>query len=280
MMEIGVLGDPRAAQALVDYMATQGIRAQLQPVEDGTAIVVESPQYHRGREEYERFLAEPYHRRYMAASWESGAVPQRGEGARFDYGAPGLQFVQSLITQSGPLTLLLLLLCSGIWLFWNIGFAESIFGVMHFFPSWEQMSLSEGWRLFTPSLIHFSAMHVIFNLLWWWYLGGRIERERGAGTLLVLLLVAGTLPNLAQFALIGPNFGGLSGVVYALVGYCWITGRFDPQSPLALPPAYVGFLLLWLAMGFMGFMNMANYAHLGGLLVGMGQALLDSRTRR
>ncbi|GAA5192867.1 rhomboid family intramembrane serine protease GlpG [Ferrimonas gelatinilytica] len=279
MMEVGVLGDPRAAQALVDYLLSQGISAQSQATNDGVAILVEAPQFHRGREEYERFLKEPYHRRYMAASWESGQV-HSGRDAKFDYGTPGLSFFQSLVTQSGPLTLLLLLVCGGIWLFWNLGFAEAIYGATHFFASWEAMGDGQWWRFFTPSLIHFSAMHVVFNLLWWWYLGGRIERERGALTLLILLLVAGTLPNLAQFALQGPNFGGLSGVVYALVGYCWISGRFNPNSVLALPPAYVGFLLLWLALGFMGMMNMANYAHLGGLLVGMVQALLDHRSRR
>ncbi|SHI21110.1 rhomboid family intramembrane serine protease GlpG [Ferrimonas marina] len=278
MMEIGVLGDPRAGRALADYLIAQGIEAQLQSAEDGVAILVSSEHYHRGREEYERFLQDPYNRRYLAASWESGEVPRKGD-ARLDYGAPGLQFFQSIITQSGPLTLFILALCSAIWLFWNMGFAENLFNLLRFPTSWEAMSSGEVWRFFTPSLIHFSAMHVVFNLLWWWYLGGRIERDRGVGTLLILLLVAGTLPNLLQFALVGPNFGGLSGVVYALVGYCWIHGRLNPSSPLALPPAYVGFLLLWLVLGFMGFMNMANYAHLGGLLVGVGQALLDGRKR-
>ena len=40
MMEIGVLGDPRAAQALVDYMRAQGIQASTGPAEDGVSIQV------------------------------------------------------------------------------------------------------------------------------------------------------------------------------------------------------------------------------------------------
>ncbi|MBY5994068.1 rhomboid family intramembrane serine protease GlpG [Ferrimonas balearica] len=273
MMEIGVLGDPRAAQALVDYMKSKGITARFERAEDGVAVLVEAEHYHRGREEFERFVANPYHKRYMAASWQSGDAQ-----ARFQYGGGGSLW-RSFLAGAGPLTLSVLAVVAGIWVFWILGFNQLIFNWTHFFPTWEAMGQGQWWRIFTPSLIHFSAMHVIFNLLWWWYLGGRIERFQGSGTLLILLLVAGTLPNLAQFAFVGPNFGGLSGVVYALVGYCWIRGRLDPASPLALPPAYVGFLLLWLVMGFMGFMNMANAAHLGGLLVGMGQAALDSRRR-
>lgn len=29
----------------------------------------------------------------------------------------------------------------------------------------------EFWRYFTHALMHFSLMHILFNLLWWWYLG-------------------------------------------------------------------------------------------------------------
>lgn len=273
MMEVGVLGDPRAAQALVDYLKSQGVSAHLQRAEDGYAVMVNAEHYHRGREEFERFVADPYNKRYMAASWQSGDAR-----VRFQYAGAGSLW-RSFLSGAGPLTLSLLVLIALIWLFWNLGYDQWIFGWTHFYPSWEVMGDGQWWRFFTPSLIHFSAMHVIFNLLWWWYLGGRIERVRGTATLAILLLVAGTLPNLAQFAFSGPNFGGLSGVVYALVGYCWITGRLDPRSPLALPPAYVGFLLLWLVLGFTGFMNMANAAHLGGLLVGVAQALIDGRRR-
>ncbi|ADN74371.1 Rhomboid family protein [Ferrimonas balearica DSM 9799] len=271
MTEVGVLGDPRAAQALVDYLRSQGIEARLLAAEDGYAVMVEDAQHHRGREEFERFVADPHNKRYLAASWQSGDAK-----VQFQYGGGGSLW-RSFLSGAGPLTLSLLVVVSAIWVFWILGFDQLIFSWTHFFPSWDAMGEGQWWRLFTPSLIHFSAMHVIFNLLWWWYLGGRIERVRGTGTLLILLLVAGTLPNLAQFAFSGPNFGGLSGVVYALVGYCWISGRLDPRSPLALPPAYVGFLLLWLVMGFAGFMNMANAAHLGGLLVGMAQAVFDRR---
>lgn len=35
----------------------------------------------------------------------------------------------------------------------------------------------EFWRYFTHALMHFSLMHILFNLLWWWYLGGAVEKR-------------------------------------------------------------------------------------------------------
>jgi GlpG protein len=66
----------------------------------------------------------------------------------------------------------------------------------------------------------------------------------------------------------------MSGVVYGLFGYLWIRGRFDPTFGVALPRSTVIILLAWMALGFAGFMRMANIAHLGGLLVGMVWAAL------
>ena len=51
----------------------------------------------------------------------------------------------------------------------------------------------------------------MFNLLWWWYLGGQIEQRLGSGKLFILLIVGAALPNIAEFFASGPRFGGLSG---------------------------------------------------------------------
>jgi GlpG protein len=38
----------------------------------------------------------------------------------------------------------------------------------------------EWWRLLTPTLIHFGWLHVVFNCLWLWEFGQRIEHRLGA----------------------------------------------------------------------------------------------------
>jgi len=277
MLEIGHLPNARAAQALIDYLKGQGINCQLTPTEQGVVIsVMQETDYSTAKTEYEQFIQNPYDEKYLKASWDNGSA-----GTKFDYGAPGLQLFTQFISGAGPLTLAIIAICSVIFLGFNIGFANTLFEHLSFFGAVPDSGFEQFWRVFTPSLIHFSAMHIIFNLLWWWYLGGKIENRLGIRPLLILLLVAGTLPNIVQYYLAGPNFGGLSGVVYAVVGYTWIVGVKRPESGIGLPPAYIGFMLLWLVFGFtdMFGLSIANGAHIGGLLVGVIQGFIDSKKR-
>ena len=74
--------------------------------------------------------------------------------------------------------------------------------------------------------------------------------------------------------MVGPNFGGLSGVVYGLLGYGWIYRALNPKQPPLVSNAIIGFMLIWLILGFADMLpvGMANWAHLGGLLSGMAYA--------
>ncbi len=76
--------------------------------------------------------------------------------------------------------------------------------------------------------------------------------------------------NVAQLVVSGPNFGGLSGVVYALVGCVWWLGWLKPAWGLSLPKPIVGFLLVWLVVGYLDVLpvSMANTAHTVGLICG------------
>ncbi|MEA7515223.1 hypothetical protein ONK27_26390, partial [Salmonella enterica subsp. enterica serovar Virginia] len=42
---------------------------------------------------------------------------------------------------------------------------------------------------------------------------------------------------------------GLSGVVYALMGYVWLRGERDPQSGIYLQRGLIIFALLWIVAG-------------------------------
>jgi GlpG protein len=130
------------------------------------------------------------------------------------------------------------------------------------------------WRLFTPVLIHFGPFHLLFNAFWLNDLGGPTERYQGSWRFAGFLFWSAAISNLAQLYLgQNPNFGGLSGVIYALVGYLWARGRADPHSGIAIPNRMVGFFMVWLALGFSGLLTelvgqMANYCHLGGFAAG------------
>lgn len=275
MIEIGRLPNSRAAQAFVDYLKGENIDCQIEPLVQGVAIlVIHDKDVEQARQEFAHFIAHPYDNKYLQASWEHGDTQ-----TKLDYGAPSLQLFTQFITGAGPVTLIVFAVCVLIFATMNLGFANPIYETLSYFGAVSQSDLSQLWRVFTPSLLHFSAMHVIFNLLWWWYLGGRIETRIGTTPLLILLFMAGTLPNIIQYYVSGPNFGGLSGVVYAVVGYTWIMGIRKPAAGIGLPPAYMGFMMIWLALGFTDILgvSVANGAHIGGLFIGLTQGLFDSR---
>lgn len=140
---------------------------------------------------------------------------------------------------------------------------------------WPTLASGELWRLVTPIFMHFSVMHILFNLLWVWIVGSRMEPVQGSGTLIGLVLFSALSSNLAQYLVSGPMFGGMSGVVFALLGYSWLWDRQGGQPRLGLPPALMGMMLFWLALGFTGVLegvglgSIANTAHLVGLLAGL-----------
>ncbi|WP_413700403.1 rhomboid family intramembrane serine protease [Psychromonas sp. KJ10-10] len=121
----------------------------------------------------------------------------------------------------------------------------------------------------------------MFNLLWWWQLAGLVEKKQGKQRLLILFIFSAVASNLAQYFLVGPYFGGLSGVVYALVGYCWLLGKLKSNSNIYLADSYFMFLIFWLVLGFIDLlpMNVANYAHLAGLLAGLMLAFLTNKLK-
>ncbi|MBU3070539.1 rhomboid family intramembrane serine protease [Aestuariicella sp. G3-2] len=132
------------------------------------------------------------------------------------------------------------------------------------------------WRLITPIFLHFGLFHILFNAMWIWEFGRRIEIGLGSFALTALILLIGIASNLTQYLWGGPSlFGGLSGVLYGLMGFLWIYNRFKPHPVFTLQPGIVGFMLVWVVLGMTGavdfFMDgsIANAAHVGGLISGM-----------
>ncbi len=140
------------------------------------------------------------------------------------------------------------------------------------------------WRLLTPDFLHFSWTHIIFNSVMLWFLGSQIEWFDGRGRLLTLFLVTSIFSNGLQYLVSGPLFGGLSGVVYGILGYCWLSQRKLPR--FQFPSALVTFAVAWMVIGFtpftelLGLGRMANEAHLGGFVSGVALALVLPVKRR
>ncbi|MFV9654342.1 rhomboid family intramembrane serine protease [Pseudomonas sp. NY15366] len=159
----------------------------------------------------------------------------------------------------------------------------------HIYLTYLDATLDSGqwWRLITPMLIHFGWLHLAMNNLWYWELGRRIEFRQGAIGLLGLTLLFGLASNFAQYWWAGPSlFGGLSGVLYGLLGHCWIYQRLAPNPAYRLPPGVLVMMLIWLVVCMTGIFEtlgvgaIANGAHVGGLLIGCLTGLLGGMLAR
>ncbi|WP_137817933.1 rhomboid family intramembrane serine protease [Pseudomonas sp. 2FG] len=242
---------------------------------------------------------------------EQLAEDVRGLYRRFPEGDPDFQlapvsvsvpegaggFVQQL--RDNPLTtwvLLLTLLVAGVTLLGDnfatirwLSFQDfQIQGdYIVFTPLAESLAAGQWWRLITPMLIHFGVLHLAMNAMWFWELGRRIEARQGGVMLLGLTLLFGLVSNGVQYAVAGPAlFGGLSGVLYGLLGHCWIFQWLAPNPAYRLPKGVVVMMLIWLLICLsgvtetLGFGAIANGAHVGGLLVGCVTGLLGGALAR
>ena len=190
----------------------------------------------------------------------------------------------------GPLTILLMSLC--IWVAMRSGVGDNrealrslVFSEYRLFNFIDRLAASpeirsgEVWRLITPIFIHYGYIHIIFNMLWLRDLGGMIETLEGWKRLLLLVLISAAISNWAEYLISGaPRFGGMSGVIYALLGYVWMKGKYEPGSGLYLHKDTVTMMLIWLVVCFTGMMGpIANFAHLFGLIVGVVWGFLATR---
>lgn len=159
---------------------------------------------------------------------------------------------------------------------WLSLFTFQSFGRYGFEPLSQGIFAGEVWRLVTPAFIHFGFFHLLFNSLWLWDLGRRLELGLGRGHYIIFVLGTAMASNVSQYWWSGPAmFGGMSGVVFALVGFIWIRQRYDHHPLWAVPKAIIGFMLFWLVLCMTGLVDyfiggsVANAAHLGGLIAGM-----------
>ncbi|MDX1928377.1 MAG: rhomboid family intramembrane serine protease [Pirellulaceae bacterium] len=152
-------------------------------------------------------------------------------------------------------------------------------------------SLKRGeiWRAITPIFMHGSMLHLAFNLFMLVSLGRLTERIQGTPKFAVFVLMLAVFPNLLQglmpFSLGGsPFFVGISGVVYGLFGYIWIRSSLHPEMGIMIPMPMVVVVLGLIVLGFAAGMSdaqtnwrLANFCHLGGLLVGIAVAYASEK---
>ncbi|CDG19579.1 rhomboid family intramembrane serine protease GlpG [Xenorhabdus doucetiae] len=272
MIHITSVSNPRLAQAFIDYMATQGIHLTMRPTNEPPLVELwleDASQRSQVELELRYFAHDPLNKRYQAASWQAGKSV-----SPFNY-RNNLN-LSTLKNQSGPLTIATTLICILVYLWMEMAGMPNVMKWLAW-PAHSDQYL-ELWRYLSPALLHFSLTHLLFNLALWWYFGSQVERKIGGGKLFEITIVSAIFSGWAQSLFSGSHFGGLSGVVYALIGYVWLTGEISPKRGISAPRGLIAISVIWLLVGYFNLFSLkiANAAHVSGLILGLLMGLWDN----
>lgn len=297
MRQIGQMADAAQARVFGDFLVAQGIRNELEGEADGSwsIWIREEDQLAMARTWLEKFQQNPGAAEFAAAPTEAARL-RAAEAQERDTYRRRVRTRQSMFTKLGGygfglLTYALIFACIVVAVYSKLGSDREFLrhlliwdpenGRDGFLPD---VLAGEVWRLFTPVLIHFGPIHLLFNMMWLYQLGCMIEGRRSPWLLAGLVVVIAAVSNFAQFFFNHhPYFGGMSGVVYGLAGYAWMMGRYHPASGVGLNSQSVTILLVWLVVCYTGIVGpVANTAHLTGLIAGViwGRASAYFASRR
>jgi GlpG protein len=290
MRIIGHLPTEANASTFSDYLLVQGIHNSVEEEAGKWAIWIHSEdEIPKATDLLNAFSANPRDPRFqqsrsVAAAIKEKEVEEEEKAGKRHFDRKKI-FKSSTPYGVGPLTLILIMASVAVAALTGIGGDSQM--ARHFMIS-SGYSTSAGlpevfqgqvWRLVTPILLHFGFLHIFFNMMWLFDLGSMVEGRESTWKLLALVLVIGVLSNLGQFYFKGPIFGGMSGVIYGLLGYVWMRGKFDPASGLYLHPQTVAMMMIWFFVCLSGLipgLRVANWAHGVGLGAGIAWGLLSS----
>ncbi len=307
---IGHLDGEAKARTFSDYLYVQGIENQIEADKDNSwSIWIHAEEeLARSKELLQRFIAQPTDPKFQSTTRAANALrdQKKSEQAAYEKQVKQRRNLFRPITSYGfgPVTFFLILM-SIIVMFTSytrgeqsldilsisrtdiadahqLGFWPEIQERLHFFRQLlPEIRAGQVWRLVTPMLVHFSLMHIFFNMLWLRDLGSMVEGRQSSLTLVGLVLGIAAVSNVAQYIVNGPLFGGMSGVVYGLLGYVWIRGKLDPASGLFLHPTNVTMMLIWFFACLTGLLGqVANTCHAAGLVMGIAWGFLSSLPHR
>ncbi|MFG2573531.1 rhomboid family intramembrane serine protease [Streptomyces sp. NPDC048481] len=122
------------------------------------------------------------------------------------------------------------------------------------------------YRLLTSMFLHLTYIHILFNMLSLWWIGGPLEQALGRARYLALYLVSGLAGSALTYLITEPNEAslGASGAIYGLFGAFVVLvrrQRYDMRPVIALLVINLFFTFRWAGI--------AWQAHIGGLAAGL-----------
>ena len=294
----GTIAEDLDASPLVDHLFTLGIAAKLEPDGDRRQLwIFDEDHLARGKQELAAFLGAPGDPRYRAAEAEARRLRDEKLDRELAARRNVIEMPRSARLDSRarrPLTMILLAAMAVVFVTTDMGDdpvavrrlqITQTFPVDHggyaYYSTLPEIRNGEGWRLFSTMLLHFGIGHFVLGALGLMSFGRPVEALRGTWRFALLVLLLQAVSALAQFYWSGPNFGGMSGVLFGLFGYIWMKARFEPFSGFIMPGQTVVLMLLCQVLCISGALgNSANACHIAGQLTGIAVGIAPTLGRR
>ncbi|MEV5437426.1 rhomboid family intramembrane serine protease [Streptomyces sp. NPDC052682] len=143
----------------------------------------------------------------------------------------------------------------------------------------EGVAEGQWYRLVTSMFLHGGYIHILFNMLSLWWIGGPLEAALGRVRYFALYFASGLAGSALTYLLAAPNQPslGASGAIFGLFG---ATGVLMRRRNYDLRPI-IALLVINLIITF-GWSNIAWQAHIGGLVAGVvvGYAMIHAPRER
>ena len=287
MRTIGNLPSEKAAARFSDFLYVRGIENQFEEEDDGTFSlwIIDESQLTAAGELLASFRANPDAPTFSKET--DAEKKRRAEEAASRAGKSSVLSAERLAYersfQAMPyVTYLLMIISVAVAIYSQLGQDKgAIHGLfiadlkvegefVRWLPGLAEIRAGEIWRLITPIFIHFSLIHIAFNMMLLKDLGALVESRFGGLYLFGLVVVSAALSNVGQHFWGGPIFGGMSGIVYALFGFLWTRGKLDRSATWEINPTTVHWMIGWFVICLVGIIPyVANACHAIGLAVGM-----------
>jgi len=323
MRQIGRLDDEASARRLMDALAVAQIESKLDQANDGWLVWVrDEDRLPAAREILQRFQADPNSQEFRQTEGATLRLKQERERREREAQRKVVKMGdrwQQPVARRAPITLLLVVLSFAVALATSFGntdslgsseapFSTRVMRALLFvdapgyfaahaeidqteldsfeFRTWS-LRRGEIWRLFSPSLLHFGPIHLIFNMLMLFRVGSLLENFVGSARYVAFVITCGIVANVGCLMpeAIGGGWlsGGMSGVLYGLFGWALLLQRMHPSRPQFISPVTTFLLLAWLAFGFLGMLDgegyrIGNWAHGAGFAFGLAIGYLHVMT--
>jgi membrane associated rhomboid family serine protease len=209
--------------------------------------------------------------------------------------------VQAVLSRRAPFTLGIMGFCILLYLVMSLtGGADGAELVAFGAKLNNRIQEGEWWRLVTSNFLHAPIgglpLHLLMNMWALWNFGPIVEKLYGSSKFVVLWLVTGLAGSVASYFTVRPSMQigtiasfifrntdmpsvGASGALFGLIGVLVVFGiKYRHELPDGFKRSFgtglFPIILINLGIGFWGRSFIENSAHLGGLISGIGLALV------